>query len=87
MSAHTIVFKDKKSREIKTYVNLEGHGASMEITQFISLVAELYGSPASTMRKKTFLDRLNLATHQAIMEMKSQTREIAALSIEPAPKE
>lgn len=77
-----IVFKDKKSREIRTFVNLEGHGAGMELEAFIDLVAELYGSPATTMTRAGFLKSLQDAAARAVRQMKSQTREVAAVTLE-----
>lgn len=78
-----IVYKDKKTREIRTFVHLEGHGARMSVQDFVSLVAELYGSPATTMTKKTFLSRLLTASDSAIYKMKAQTKEVAAVNLEP----
>jgi hypothetical protein len=78
-----IVFKDNKSREIHTYVSLEGHGARMDVKDFISLVSELYGSPAFTFSKQGLLEGLLEASDQAIFQMKSQTREVAAINLEP----
>lgn len=73
-----IVFKDRKLRSIETYMNLEGHGARVEIGEFISLLAEAYGNPTMTVTKKGHEDRLKVACAAVIRQMKQQTREIAA---------
>lgn len=78
-----VIFKDKNTREILTYVNFDGHGASMDIKQFVLLVSELYGSPTSTMTRKRFAEKLMIATDQAIRHMKHATKEIAAINLEP----
>lgn len=78
-----VVFKDKRSREIKTYVNLDGHGAQATVEDFISLIAELYGSPVSTLTKAGFQKRLLQASEQAIRHLKAQTKEVAAVNLEP----
>lgn len=86
MTETVVVFKDQLSRQIHTYVNLEGHGARMSIEDFISLVAELYGSPATTLTKKGLLQKLQSASEQAIYQMKSKTLAVAAINLEPVPQ-
>lgn len=81
-----VIFKDKKSRQIQTYVNLSGHGAKVSIEDFIKLVCEAYGSPATTMKRKTHLERMLDASQSVIREMKTKTREVAAINMEPAKK-
>lgn len=81
-----VVFKDKKSREIQTFVNIEGHGARLELSQFMSLVAENYGSPVSTITRKGLLDGLLTAAQKATHQMKSKTREVAAVNLEAEKK-
>lgn len=82
-SSAVIVFKDKKSRQVLTYVNIDGHGAQVSIEDFVSLLAETYGSPATTFTKKAFAKALQDAAEQVVRQMKSQTKEIAAVSLEP----
>lgn len=74
-----IVFRDREKRSIGTFVNAEGHGARMEIDQFISLVAEEYGNPASTLTIKSHETKLKAAVQEVIAHMKDKTREIAGL--------
>jgi hypothetical protein len=81
-----IIFKDKKSREIQTYINLDGHGARLSVHDFISLVCEQYGSPVSTFKRVTHLEKMIDSAHKVIKDIKEKTREIAAVNIEP-PKE
>lgn len=81
-----VIFKDKKSRQIQTYVNLDGHGAKVSIEDFIGLLCEYYGSPASTFKRKTHLQRLLDASELVVKEMKLKTREVAAINMEPAIK-
>ena len=76
-----VVFRDRHERKIHTYVNHCGHGANMDLKDFISLVAELYGSPATTMTRSGLLEGLQEAAAKAIHHMKAQTREVAALNI------
>lgn len=78
-----VVHKDRKSREIKTYVDVEGHGAAMSLQDFISLLVEHYGSPATTMTRAGLLDGLQRAMDLALYEMKSKTKEVAAINMEP----
>lgn len=80
---HVVVFKDKRSREIKTYVNLTGHGAQMSAEDFIKLVAERFGNPALTFTNKSLTEGLLTASAEAIRHMKAQTLEVAAMTIEP----
>lgn len=86
MSDTVVVFRDRKAREIKTYVNLDGHGAQVDLVDFLSLVSEFYGSPASTMTRKGHLAHLLKSAEQAITHMKGHTREVAAVNLEPQPK-
>lgn len=81
-----VIFKDKKSRQIQTYVNLDGHGAKVSIEDFIGLLCEYYGSPASTFKIKTHLQRLLDASELVVKEMKLKTREVAAINMEPSIK-
>lgn len=83
MSDEIVIFKDKKSRTIKTYVNLDGHGASMEVKKFIEFVGEMYGSPAMTLTKRAFQERLSIAADEVIKQMKDAAREVAAVSVRP----
>ncbi len=78
-----IVFKDKRSREIQTYVNMEGHGARVEVPHFVALLAEAYGSPATTMTRSTFAKRLLESMDEVILQMKASTVEVAAINLEP----
>lgn len=86
MAETVVVFKDQKSREIRTYINLEGHGAAMEVQDFIHRVAELYGSPATTLTRAGLLAGLQAAADRAIYEMKAATKEVAAVNLEPGKK-
>lgn len=81
-----IVFKDKKSRQIKTFVNLEGHGAEMPIQDFISVLCERFGSPATTLTRAALLSKMQTSCDQVIFEMKNQTREVAGINLEPPIK-
>lgn len=83
MAETVIVFKDIQSREIRTYVHLDGHGAEMTVTDFVSRVAELYGSPALTLTRAGLLAGLQAAAAQTIYEMKSATKEVAAVNLSP----
>ncbi len=85
MQTTVIVHKDRKSREIQTYVNLEGLGARTELAYFISLMAEFYGNPVSTMTRRGHLDGLLGAADQAILHMKEQTKEVAAINLGSEP--
>lgn len=78
MKETVIVFKDALSREIKTFVNPSGHGAKMDLSDFLSLLSEHYGSPVTTLTKKGHLAALNQAAEKAILEMKSKTAAVAA---------
>ena len=84
MSEKVIVFKDRESREIHTYVDADGHGARMDVQAFISLVADFYGSPVTTLTRSGHLEGLRLAAEQAIRHMKAQTKEVAAVNVEPS---
>lgn len=81
-----IVFKDKKSRQIETFASLDSIGAKMSIYDFISLVNDLYGQAVTTMTRAQHLEKLLAATDEAIYQMKAQTREIAAINMEPPIK-
>lgn len=74
-----IVFRDRKSREIHTFVTMEGHGARIDLKEFLSLLSEEYGSPASTMRKKSHEKRLKDAANQVLRGMKIKTAAIAGV--------
>ena len=78
-----IIFKDKKSREIKTFVNLDGHGVEISIEDFLSLVCETYGGVASTIKRETHLQRMIEASVIVVLELKSKTKEVAAINMEP----
>ena len=78
-----IVFKDKKSRQIETYVSLDGHGARVDVKDFIAMCAELYGSPATTMTRAGLKQGMLEACEKAIRMLKSSTREVAAVNLEP----
>lgn len=73
-----IVFKDRKSRAIETFVNTDGHGARMDLDAFMSLVAEAYGNPATTLTMKSHEAKLKVASVLVVQHMKEKTREIAA---------
>lgn len=73
-----IVFKDRNSRAIETYVDLDGHGARTELDAFIGLLAEAYGNPMVTFTIKGHEAALKAAAAEVIAHMKQQTREIAA---------
>lgn len=81
-----VIFKDKKSRQIQTYVNLSGHGAKVSIEDFLKLVCEAYGSPATTIKRQTHLEKILDASQVVIREMKIKTREVAAINMEPSVK-
>lgn len=81
-----VVHKDKETREIKTYTRLDGLGAEMALPDFISLMAEKFGSPAMTMTRAMLLKKLQDAAHAAIMDMKMATKEVAAINLEPKPR-
>lgn len=86
MNETVIVIKDTKTRQIHTFVNLEGFGARVSIPDFISLVAEYYGSPATTMTRKGFLAGLQAAAEKAVYHMKGETKAVAAVNLEPEVK-
>lgn len=73
-----IVFKDRKSRAIETYVDIDGHGARIEIDAFIGLLAEVYGNPMVTFTIKGHEAALKAAAAEVVRHLKQQTREIAA---------
>lgn len=81
-----IVYKDKASREIHTFVHLAGHGARVELSQFISLLAEAYGSPTLTMTRKGLLEGLQEACEAVVLDMKRKTVGVAAVNLEPEVK-
>lgn len=85
MEDHLVIFRDKKARLIHTYVNLEGHGAKIELEHLMSLVAEFYGSPFSTLTKKGHEAKLKEALDKAIFHVKAQTREVASMNIQHEP--
>lgn len=78
-----IVFKDKNTREIKTYVNLDGHGAEVTVSDFVSLLCERFGNPATTLTRAALLSKMQKSCEQVIFEMKNQTREVAGINLEP----
>lgn len=78
-----IVYKDKKAREVQTFVNLDGMGAKVSIHDFLSKICEMYGSPMTTMKRKTHLEKLLACANEVIYDMKMQTREVAAINLEP----
>jgi hypothetical protein len=86
MSETVIVFRDKKAREIRTYINLEGHGASMPLEDFVSLMCELYGPVWSTMSAASLAAGMQEAAQAAVRQMKKQTGQVAAINMEPAPQ-
>lgn len=73
-----IVFKDRKSRAIETFVNVDGHGARLDLDAFLSLIAESYGNPSTTLTTKGHAAKLRVAALMVIEHMKEKTREIAA---------
>lgn len=73
-----IVFKDRESRAIETYVNLGGHGARTGLDTFISLLAEAYGNPMVTFTVKSHEAALKVAAAEVVRHLKQQTRAIAA---------
>lgn len=81
-----IVHKDNKNRSIETYASLHDIGARMSIKDFLSLVNDIYGQPTTTMTRAQHLQRLLDSAEKAIYQMKSQTREIAAINMEPPIK-
>jgi hypothetical protein len=86
MSETVIVVRDKKAREIRAFVNLDSIGAQASVEDFMRLVAEFYGSPATTMTRAGHEEALQAAALQAISHMKRQTTQVAAVNLEPAPK-
>lgn len=81
-----IVFKDRKSRAIETFVNVDGHGARMELSEFLGLLAEAYGNPTTTLSIKGHEKRLNDAAAGVVQHMKEKTREIAAAQFPANPE-
>lgn len=82
MKEEIVVFKDKKSRAIETFVHVKGHGARMSLNEFIELLAESYGSPATTMRRASHLGGLKAAAAEVIHHMKAQTVQVATKNLE-----
>jgi hypothetical protein len=75
-----IIHKDAASREIQTYVGCDGHGARMDLGEFLELVADLYGSPFATLTKASHLAQLKRAAGLACEQLKAKTAAVAALS-------
>lgn len=78
-----VVFRDKKERKIETYVRLSGHGARVELGEFIAMMAEAYGNPTLTFTVGGHEHALKVAALEVIQKMKASTREVAAINLEP----
>ena len=85
MEEIVIVFKDKKSRTIETFVDMNGHGARVTVSEFMQMVSDKYGSPTTTLTQKSHEAKLQQAAELVIADMKASTSAIAAVQLE-APK-
>jgi hypothetical protein len=72
------VVKDKKSGDIRTWVNYENMGAERELEDFIRLICERYGNPFTTMTVKGLTEGMVNAAKAEIEEMKRATIAVAS---------